>query len=226
MFLQALMAASGGRMVPAPGGVLIRDAAGAIIGAVGISGDTSDKDEMCCVAGIAAAGLKADTGVNSIALASRSGTSLYFDSFRNIEMTNEQSNAIVRRWARSAQETRLDLFRLLVTRAGQGCRPGHRGDGWGSRPRRCRFICSSCHAGLITQRRLGRQLIYSAEYGAMNGASPTSPRIAAAEGLQRPCCEPACDPADRRLKEKPTMDEHQIKEMVRTVTAASPLREA
>ena len=66
VFLQALMAASGGRVVPAPGGVLIRDAAGEIpgeiIGAVGISGDTSDKDEACAVAGIAAAGLKADTG--------------------------------------------------------------------------------------------------------------------------------------------------------------------
>ena len=64
VFLQALMAASNGRVVPAPGGVLIRDAAGAIIGAVGISGDTSDKDEMCCVAGIEAAGLSADTGEN------------------------------------------------------------------------------------------------------------------------------------------------------------------
>jgi uncharacterized protein GlcG (DUF336 family) len=62
VFLQALMAASGGRIVPAPGGVLIRDAAGDIVGAVGISGDTSDRDEACCVAGIAAAGLTADTG--------------------------------------------------------------------------------------------------------------------------------------------------------------------
>ena len=61
VFLQALMAASGGRVVPAPGGVLIRDAAGAVIGAVGISGDTSEKDEACAVAGIAAAGLAADT---------------------------------------------------------------------------------------------------------------------------------------------------------------------
>jgi uncharacterized protein GlcG (DUF336 family) len=62
VFLQALMAASGGRVVPAPGGVLIRDAGGAVIGAVGISGDTSEKDEACAVAGIAAAGLAADTG--------------------------------------------------------------------------------------------------------------------------------------------------------------------
>jgi uncharacterized protein GlcG (DUF336 family) len=62
LFLTALMEASGGRVVPAPGGVLIRDATGDIAGAVGISGDTSDKDEICAVAGIAAAGLTADTG--------------------------------------------------------------------------------------------------------------------------------------------------------------------
>jgi len=62
LFLTALMGASDGRVVPAPGGVLIRDAAGDIVGAVGISGDTSDKDETCAVAGIEAAGLKPDTG--------------------------------------------------------------------------------------------------------------------------------------------------------------------
>lgn len=62
LFLTALMQASEGRIVPAPGGVLIRGAAGDVIGAVGISGDTSDKDEMCCVAGIEAAGLTPDTG--------------------------------------------------------------------------------------------------------------------------------------------------------------------
>ncbi len=62
VFLQALMAASGGRIVPVPGGVLIRDAAGEIVGAVGISGDTSDKDEACAVHGIRAAGLTPDTG--------------------------------------------------------------------------------------------------------------------------------------------------------------------
>jgi uncharacterized protein GlcG (DUF336 family) len=62
MFITALAAASQGRMVPAPGGVIIRDAAGDIIGAVGISGDVSDKDEACAVAGIEAAGLTAQPG--------------------------------------------------------------------------------------------------------------------------------------------------------------------
>jgi uncharacterized protein GlcG (DUF336 family) len=57
-FFTMLAAASGGRMVTNPGGVLIRTPAGA----VGISGDTSDKDEACAIAGIEAAGLKADPG--------------------------------------------------------------------------------------------------------------------------------------------------------------------
>jgi uncharacterized protein GlcG (DUF336 family) len=61
-FFTMLAAASGGRMVTNPGGVLIKDASGTIVGACGISGDTSDKDEMCAVAGIEAAGLKADPG--------------------------------------------------------------------------------------------------------------------------------------------------------------------
>ena len=61
-FFAALNAMSDGRVVPAPGGVLIRDAGGAVIGAVGISGDVSDKDEACALAGIAAAQLVGDTG--------------------------------------------------------------------------------------------------------------------------------------------------------------------
>ncbi len=56
-FLGAVAAASGGRMVPVPGGVLVRDDAGAIIGAVGISGDNSGNDELAAIAGIEGAGL-------------------------------------------------------------------------------------------------------------------------------------------------------------------------
>jgi uncharacterized protein GlcG (DUF336 family) len=51
-----------GGLVPAPGGVLIRDADGVLLGAVGISGDTSDNDEAAAIAGITAAGLLADGG--------------------------------------------------------------------------------------------------------------------------------------------------------------------
>jgi uncharacterized protein GlcG (DUF336 family) len=67
MFFTALAAASEGRFVPVIGGVLIRDADGDVIGAVGISGDTSENDEKCAVAGITAAGLKADPGVDPAA---------------------------------------------------------------------------------------------------------------------------------------------------------------
>ena len=49
-------------ILPVPGGVLIRNAGGTLLGAIGISGDTSDNDELCAVAGIEAAGLLADTG--------------------------------------------------------------------------------------------------------------------------------------------------------------------
>lgn len=58
-FLAALAAASDGRSVPVAGGVLVLDAAGLAIGAVGVSGDTSDADEACSIAGIARAGLAA-----------------------------------------------------------------------------------------------------------------------------------------------------------------------
>jgi uncharacterized protein GlcG (DUF336 family) len=61
-FFNALYAASGGRVVANPGGVLIRDASGDVIGAVGISGDTADNDETCAIAGITAAGVTADPG--------------------------------------------------------------------------------------------------------------------------------------------------------------------
>jgi len=61
-FFNALGVLSEGRMVPVPGGVLIRDAAGEVLGAVGISGDTSDKDEACALAGIEVAGLVGDPG--------------------------------------------------------------------------------------------------------------------------------------------------------------------
>ena len=61
-FFAALAATSQGRMVPVPGGVLVRDTDGRIAGSVGISGDVSDNDELCAIAGIEAAGLKADPG--------------------------------------------------------------------------------------------------------------------------------------------------------------------
>lgn len=57
VFQNALAAASDGRFVPVPGGVLIENAQSYTLGAVGISGDTSEKDEYCAISGVKAAGL-------------------------------------------------------------------------------------------------------------------------------------------------------------------------
>jgi uncharacterized protein GlcG (DUF336 family) len=55
-FFGALNAMSGGRLIPLPGGVLIHNRSGDIIGAVGVAGAVSEEDEACAMAGIAAAG--------------------------------------------------------------------------------------------------------------------------------------------------------------------------
>ena len=61
-FVQAVNGAFGGRLIPVPGGVLVRDVTGALIGAIGVSGDNSDNDEAAAIAGIEATGLVADPG--------------------------------------------------------------------------------------------------------------------------------------------------------------------
>ena len=60
-FIDAVNTIAKGALVPVPGGVLIQSGA-TLLGAVGVSGDTSDNDEACAVAGIEAAGLKANAG--------------------------------------------------------------------------------------------------------------------------------------------------------------------
>jgi uncharacterized protein GlcG (DUF336 family) len=60
-FIDAVNTIAKGALVPVPGGVLIQDGT-TLLGAVGVSGDTSDNDEACAVAGITAAGLKANAG--------------------------------------------------------------------------------------------------------------------------------------------------------------------
>ncbi|MCW2751737.1 MAG: hypothetical protein JWR83_2847 [Aeromicrobium sp.] len=61
-FVAGAASAIGGALIPVPGGVLVRDAAGQLIGAVGVSGDNSDNDEAAAIVGIEAAGLTADPG--------------------------------------------------------------------------------------------------------------------------------------------------------------------
>jgi uncharacterized protein GlcG (DUF336 family) len=56
-FIAAAAAAIGGKLIPVPGGVLVKDATGAVIGCVGVSGDTSDHDELAAMAGITSVSL-------------------------------------------------------------------------------------------------------------------------------------------------------------------------
>ncbi|MFY9210781.1 MAG: heme-binding protein [Aestuariivita sp.] len=56
-FMGAVNGLYGGQLVPVPGGVLLRDKKGAVIGAVGVTGDSSDNDAIAAMAGIEAAGL-------------------------------------------------------------------------------------------------------------------------------------------------------------------------
>ncbi len=61
-FVSGAIAAVGGALIPVAGGVIIRDADKQVIGVVGVSGDTSDNDEIAAIAGAMAAGLLADGG--------------------------------------------------------------------------------------------------------------------------------------------------------------------
>lgn len=56
-FISSAAAAIGGKLIPVPGGVLIKDEAGVVVGAVGVSGDTSDNDELAAISGIKSASL-------------------------------------------------------------------------------------------------------------------------------------------------------------------------
>ncbi|MEO1703995.1 MAG: heme-binding protein [Pseudomonadota bacterium] len=59
-FMNAVNGVYGGQVVPVPGGVLVRDAKGRVLGAVGVTGDTSDNDAAAAAAAIEASGLTAD----------------------------------------------------------------------------------------------------------------------------------------------------------------------
>lgn len=92
-----------------------------------------------------------------------------------------------------AQETRLALFRLLVTCGPGGLPAGIIADRLGIAPSSLSFhLQQLVHAGLITQRRLSRQLIYSAEYGTMNELLAYLTENCCAGSA---VCAPACDPA-------------------------------
>jgi ArsR family transcriptional regulator, arsenate/arsenite/antimonite-responsive transcriptional repressor len=93
-----------------------------------------------------------------------------------------------------AQETRLDVYRLLVTQGPAGLPAGAIADQLDVLPASLTFHLKELqHAGLITQRRLGRQLIYAAEYGAMPELLAYLTENCCGRGDS---CAPACNPAD------------------------------
>src|SRR5438270_12645950 len=93
-----------------------------------------------------------------------------------------------------AQETRLALFRLLVTCGPEGLPAGVIAERLGVQPSSLSFhLAQLTHAGLITQRRLSRQLIYSADYGAMGELLTYLTENCCGKGT---ACAPACNPAD------------------------------
>jgi len=59
-FMAAVNGLYGGQVIPVPGGILLRNRKGAVIGAVGVTGDTSDNDAEAGLAGVAAAGLEGE----------------------------------------------------------------------------------------------------------------------------------------------------------------------
>jgi ArsR family transcriptional regulator len=97
-----------------------------------------------------------------------------------------------------SQETRLDLYRLLVTIGPEGLPAGIIAERLGVLPSSLTFHLNHLvRAGLITQRRLSRQLIYSAEYSTMNDLLAYLTENCCGQDIS---CAPACNPADAFTK--------------------------
>ena len=91
-----------------------------------------------------------------------------------------------------AHETRLALFRMLVERGPDGLPAGVIADRLNVPSSSLTFHVQHLHrAGLITQRRVGRQLIYAADYGAMSGLIAYLTENCCGRGTAQECCAPA-----------------------------------
>ncbi len=93
-----------------------------------------------------------------------------------------------------AQDTRLQVFRLLVERGPDGLPAGTIAERVGVAPSSLTFhLQQLLHAGLVTQRRVGRQLIYAADFAAMNGLVGFLTENCCGHG--QGACLPGCAPA-------------------------------
>jgi ArsR family transcriptional regulator len=101
-----------------------------------------------------------------------------------------------------AHETRLALYRMLVERGPDGLPAGVIAERLGLPPSSLTFHVQHLHrAGLVTQRRVGRQLLYAADFSAMNGLVSYLTENCCGGGSSAPLCTPACEPAAERRRD-------------------------
>ncbi|PWC53802.1 winged helix-turn-helix domain-containing protein [Azospirillum sp. TSO22-1] len=95
-----------------------------------------------------------------------------------------------------SQETRLDIFRLLVQAGPEGRSAGAIADALGVAPATLSFHLSNLtHAGLIVQRRASRSLIYTADFDRMNALLGFLAENCCGRPTSVPTCEPVCAPS-------------------------------
>jgi ArsR family transcriptional regulator len=112
-----------------------------------------------------------------------------YSKYRKISVDLPQT---VRALAALSHETRLALYRMLVERGPDGLPAGVIADRLGVPPSSLTFHVQHLHrAGLVTQRRVGRQLIYAADYAAMNGLIATLTENCCGRGTAQQCSVPA-----------------------------------
>src|SRR3984885_7938464 len=108
------------------------------------------------------------------------------------------TNNAVQALAALAHETRLALYRMLVERGPDGLSAGVIAERLGVPPSSLTFHLQHLHrAGLITQRRVSRQLIYAADFDPMNGLTAYLTKNCGAGGVCAPACAPAASPSAR-----------------------------
>ena len=102
-----------------------------------------------------------------------------------------------------AHETRLALYRMLVERGPEGLSAGVIAESLGIPPSSLTFHVQHLHrAGLVTQRRLSRQLIYAADFAAMNGLVGFLTENCCGRGVCTPVCQPEVEPAASRIRKR------------------------
>ena len=113
------------------------------------------------------------------------------------------SSQAVQALAALAHDTRLALFRMLVERGPDGLSAGVIAEHLGVPPSSLTFHVQHLHrAGLVTQRRVSRQLIYAADFSAMNGLVGFLTENCCGRGSYMPGCQPAADAVPPRARKR------------------------